>query len=189
MSVLSAAAIRRIFIPYFFPASVEDVIQKSIHMLVTCKLSESVMCHTLMQQGTLDVRFPPGMRKIQQTRCEGMSYQPRMSFPQESRPRMSGEPISSARRITSTGTCSFPARKDLHDVRTRPFGHPLKGISARPGRYPRWKQTACSVFQTDKVQSAFHVARFHLPCSGKVFLYTAPEAADVVHEIEYRLLP
>ena len=43
-----------------YKRQVEDVIQKSIHMLVTCKLSEAVMCHTLMQQGTLDVRFPPG---------------------------------------------------------------------------------------------------------------------------------
>ena len=40
-------------------------------MLVTCKLSESVMCHTLMQQGTLDVRFPPGMRKIQADTLRG----------------------------------------------------------------------------------------------------------------------
>ena len=34
--------------------------------------------------------------RYRQIRCEGMSYQPRMSFPQESRPRMSGEPTSSA---------------------------------------------------------------------------------------------
>ena len=74
-------------------------------------------------------------------------------------------------------------------MRARPSGRPLKGISARPGRYPRWKRQACSVFGGSKVQSAFHVARFHLPCSGTVFLYTAPEAADVVHEIEYRLIP
>lgn len=70
------------------------------------------MRHALMQQGTLDVRFPPACGRYRQTRCEGMSYQPRMSFPQESRPRMSGEPTSSARRITSTGICCFPARKD-----------------------------------------------------------------------------
>ena len=59
-------------------------------MLVTCKLSESVMCHTLMQQGTLDVRFPPGMRKIQADTLRGDVIPARMSFPQESRPRYVG---------------------------------------------------------------------------------------------------
>ena len=40
--------------------------------------------------------FPRACGRYRQTRCEGMSYQPRMSFPQESRSRMSGEPASSA---------------------------------------------------------------------------------------------
>ena len=40
-------------------------------MLAACELSEAVMRHALMQQGTLDVRFPPGMRKIQADTLRG----------------------------------------------------------------------------------------------------------------------
>ena len=81
-------------------------------MLVTCKLSESVMCHTLMQQGTLDVRFPPGMRKIQADTLRGDVIPAPDVFPAGEQAAYVGRAYLSARRITSTGTCSFPARKD-----------------------------------------------------------------------------
>ena len=35
-----------------------------------------------------------------------------------------------------------------------------------------------------KIQPAFHIARFHLPCSGTVFLYAAFKPADVIHQVK-----
>ena len=143
------------------------------------------MRHALMQQGTLDVRFPRACGKIQADTLRGdVIPAPDVFLPQESRPRMSGEPTSSARRITSTGICCFPARKDTWRASSSIRTSLERNIC--PSRAISSVETA-SVFRLlggSKIQPAFHVACFHLPCSGTVFLYTAPEAADVVHKIE-----
>ena len=142
-----------------------------------------------MQQGTLDVRFPRACGRYRQTRWVRGCHTSPGCLSRRRAGRVCQESLPRRHDGSLPPEYAVSRPEKTHGVRARPSGRPLKGISARPGRYPRWKRQACSVFGGSKIQPAFHVACFHLPCSGTVFLYTAPEAADVVHKIEYRLIP
>ena len=139
------------------------------------------MCHTLMQQGTLDVRFPRACRKIQADTLRGCHTSPGCLSRRRADSRMSGEP---ARRHDGSLPPEYAASRPekTHDVRARPFGRP-KGISARPGDILGGNGKRVPSLGGSK-SSLLSIARFHLPGSGTVFLYAAFKPADVIHQVK-----